>query len=165
MSTTHRMELQPCINCGNAVDAVSSLGGDDAPMPGNLAICVECGHIAIYDDNLKYRELTIDELMKISCLPEIMAAKKAAERFHKFQKENEERAVKLLEKIKNVKLVTIYKPPYHVPDLEWACYDENATGEMRAVVFGASEEEAKFNYVLALGSEAIDAALKHSQRK
>ena len=39
---------------------------DDAPSPGDITVCLHCGHIMAFDDGLKLRELTAEEAHEIA---------------------------------------------------------------------------------------------------
>ena len=61
-----------CLKCGNKLNRASGLGHDEQPEPGNISICVRCGNIAAFDDNLQVRPLTDEELKITNAQDEIM---------------------------------------------------------------------------------------------
>lgn len=57
-----------CPNCGEINDAASAvteriIGGNPKikPKPGDLSICINCGHFCIFDNKLKLRDMNEDE--------------------------------------------------------------------------------------------------------
>lgn len=53
MSTAPRVPASPCPQCGYRLDAASMAdGGLDAPGPGDSSVCLNCGQILIFDDQL-----------------------------------------------------------------------------------------------------------------
>ncbi len=58
------MKKQPqCPICNHVLDADTCVDEKYAkPDPGDVAICIECKNILIYDDNLEKREPTADEI-------------------------------------------------------------------------------------------------------
>lgn len=58
---------QLCLACGDVLQATSEVTTSKArmPEPGNLSICLRCGHVAIFDKDLKLRNPTPEEQRKI----------------------------------------------------------------------------------------------------
>lgn len=54
-----------CLKCGKNQNAATGLTNRHVPKPGDAAICFNCGHIMIYNDELKFREVTIEERTRI----------------------------------------------------------------------------------------------------
>jgi hypothetical protein len=64
------MPLVVC-SCGHKLDAASELKANGPrPEPGNLSVCIYCGRLRVYTDDLTLRELTDDELDEIMSDPE-----------------------------------------------------------------------------------------------
>jgi hypothetical protein len=61
-------EMQPCacLNCGKVTDAASSVGTEATPEPGDISICLYCGHIMAFTDALTMRELNDEEIVRIA---------------------------------------------------------------------------------------------------
>ena len=60
---SHPMPLNTCMACGYAHDAASIVGAKDhQPRPGDMSVCLNCGHLAVFDDQLRLRALTADEV-------------------------------------------------------------------------------------------------------
>jgi hypothetical protein len=50
---------------------------DTAPDPGDVTVCIYCGHIMAYDDDLGLRELTPVEQLNIAGDERILAIQRA----------------------------------------------------------------------------------------
>jgi hypothetical protein len=68
-----------CLGCGSKIDGATHVGEDEdsAPDPGSITVCIYCGHIQIYDDTLKLRELTPEEQIEIAGDARILAIQRA----------------------------------------------------------------------------------------
>jgi hypothetical protein len=60
MKTT-RLQYEHCLACGHAVDAATNFEADARPKPSDWTICINCGHLMAFDDELHLRELTTAE--------------------------------------------------------------------------------------------------------
>jgi hypothetical protein len=68
-----------CLNCGKLVDAGTGVGHQRQPRPGGIALCLYCGHLQAYDDTLKMRPLTDEEMIYVAGDEVILAIQKARE--------------------------------------------------------------------------------------
>lgn len=60
---TTRLPETTCLGCGKSADAVSAPMDDDAtPSPGDVTICIYCGYLMAFADDLSYRGLTEEEM-------------------------------------------------------------------------------------------------------
>ena len=82
MKTT-RLAPEPCLSCGALLDAASNLE-DRKPKPGSVSFCLYCKHIAAYDNQLKLRELTIDELIEVAKDPRMGFAARLSQKFNQY---------------------------------------------------------------------------------
>jgi len=48
------------------MDRASMLNGDDQPSPGDVTLCIGCGHIMAFADDLSFRELTDQEIVAVA---------------------------------------------------------------------------------------------------
>jgi hypothetical protein len=64
-----RVPVSRCSSCGTLNNAASAVGEDAGPSPGDATICMACGHIMVFREDLHLREPTIDELIQISSDP------------------------------------------------------------------------------------------------
>ena len=67
----------PCPSCGKALDATSEAGGDSTPKPGDITLCIYCGHLMAFADDLTLRDLTGEEMHAIAGDRRIIAIQKA----------------------------------------------------------------------------------------
>ena len=67
-SDVHRIPESACLGCGYKIDASGSPDGrpTKGPQPGNLSICLRCGAVMAYAEDLSLRPLTDDEVREIS---------------------------------------------------------------------------------------------------
>jgi hypothetical protein len=73
-----RMPKSRCLDCGKLITAASRLDDDrSTPDPGDVAVCIDCGHIQAYADDLTLRPLTDDEMVEIAGDREIIDTVKA----------------------------------------------------------------------------------------
>ena len=52
-------------------------GGDLSPDHGSVTVCIYCGHIQAYTDDLQLRELTLEEQLDVAGDPRILAIQRA----------------------------------------------------------------------------------------
>jgi hypothetical protein len=56
-----------CLSCGKVLDrATNMFDGGWRPSPGDYSICIACGHLMIFADDLRLRELTVMECVEIA---------------------------------------------------------------------------------------------------
>lgn len=65
LSDTHRLSSHSCPRCGHTMDCASGLSGDRPPGPGDISLCINCGGIALYTEDLQLREPTGGEEYEI----------------------------------------------------------------------------------------------------
>jgi hypothetical protein len=65
----------PCPNCGYVLSASTSLKPDTRPAPGDVAICIECGHIGIFNRDLSIRSADPIERSEILGGPDSLVRK------------------------------------------------------------------------------------------
>jgi hypothetical protein len=64
-----------CSSCGKKLDAASAADGSDVrPNPGDASVCLDCGHIMAFGEDMKLRELTEDEMRGIAGDKKILQA-------------------------------------------------------------------------------------------
>jgi hypothetical protein len=63
----------PCTNCGKINDAATSVDLDSAkPGPGDIAVCLYCGHVMAFDEQIRLRNLTDAEVINIAGDPKLV---------------------------------------------------------------------------------------------
>jgi hypothetical protein len=75
----HRTPPDACPYCGHAVDAATDLpsGSGSAPCPNDGSICIACGSLLIYDDDLRLRRPDPGELAELEGMPAVQQALRA----------------------------------------------------------------------------------------
>jgi len=77
---SHRVPESACLNCGMKLDATTAVleyGFDATPDPGDLAVCICCGHLMAYANDLSLRELTDDEVRETAGSGALIAIQRA----------------------------------------------------------------------------------------
>jgi len=60
------LEEDHCSECGAPVNAATSVDKLDAsPEPGDVCICFTCTSYMVYDEKLKVRSMTVDEIVEL----------------------------------------------------------------------------------------------------
>ena len=55
-----------CTNCGAETDGATCVADDRFPSPGDFTICISCGHLMCFTEQLGLREPTDEELVAIA---------------------------------------------------------------------------------------------------
>lgn len=85
-----KVPVSVCVSCGESNDSFTSVKADDArPKSGDISICLYCGHVAIYDDNLTLRELTDDEMYEIAGHPILLRAQAVSAMYREMKEKKE----------------------------------------------------------------------------
>lgn len=61
-----------CPKCGKRFDATSSAVGEHRPKPGDVTICIKCGGILFFKDDLTTRLPTDEEHKRVALDPLVM---------------------------------------------------------------------------------------------
>ncbi len=67
-----------CLGCGSTLDAATDPLGDGTPASGDMTICLYCGHLMAFGDDLALRELTGAEMIEVAGDKKILAIQAAA---------------------------------------------------------------------------------------
>jgi hypothetical protein len=51
-----------CPHCGTRNEMASGLSGDEAPVPGDVTLCIGCGHWSVFNEDGTLRKASKDEL-------------------------------------------------------------------------------------------------------
>ena len=70
LDTTTRTKPAPCWSCGNTNDAVTGNDGS-SPSPGDVALCIRCGALSVFDDALRQRPPTREAEAQAIADPEV----------------------------------------------------------------------------------------------
>ena len=70
-----RIPESRCLDCGHVLTGAARAPGQPVtkPRPGDVTICLECGHIQAFADDLTMRALSEEEMTEIAGDPEIVA--------------------------------------------------------------------------------------------
>lgn len=67
-----RMPECKCLNCKREMDAVTSTDpGEPLPKSGDITICLRCGYVMAFRDDMTFRALTLVELQEVSTDPRV----------------------------------------------------------------------------------------------
>jgi hypothetical protein len=68
LKKTHETIINSCLSCGYVSDGASTPDGREArgPKPGDFTVCLMCGHLAVYDRYLKFRQPNDEEMLAIA---------------------------------------------------------------------------------------------------
>jgi hypothetical protein len=81
-----RVPPSKCLDCGKPMDGAMDIVGDHTPEPGSVGICMDCGHVMVYADDLTLREPNDEEIKELAGHPELLKHMKLLEGFHKWRK-------------------------------------------------------------------------------
>jgi hypothetical protein len=62
-----------CLACGKTFDAATDAESNKTPSPGDTTICLGCGHVMTFTDDLTVRELTSEEIHEVAGDPRVLA--------------------------------------------------------------------------------------------
>lgn len=68
----HEVPTTACLNCGKLLDAAMNANTNERPDPGSLSICLYCGAVTIFGDDLRLRPLTQGEFDELQAQPETL---------------------------------------------------------------------------------------------
>lgn len=91
LTLAESVEVRPgsrCLGCGhNLTGAAGVVDGANADVPvpasGDFTVCIECGMVMAFDEQLRLRELQRDELKIVSEDDRIQMIKNAVHRLHR----------------------------------------------------------------------------------
>jgi hypothetical protein len=72
----NRMPPSACTACGTKLNGATGIATDGAPSPGDITVCLSCGHVMAYADDLTLRDLTDAEMVEIAGDPRLVAFNK-----------------------------------------------------------------------------------------
>lgn len=79
-----RTPVWNCPNCGYRIDSASGLSKDQ-PDPGDVSVCMKCGEVFLFAEDLTGRKPTVQELIDIQQSPswhEILRVRWAIAKLH-----------------------------------------------------------------------------------
>lgn len=78
--TGQHISASRCLHCSRLLDGATCVGDDDNPNPGDVTVCIYCGHIMAFANDLTLRELSKEEAIDVAGDPRIMAIQHARRR-------------------------------------------------------------------------------------
>ena len=54
-----------CVVCGHHFDLASNATGERGPQPGDASVCVVCGDVTFFDEEMRRRPATPEELAEM----------------------------------------------------------------------------------------------------
>jgi len=72
-----RIPESKCLGCGAKLDAYSSPKTSAMAKEGDISICLDCGHVAVFGKDLRLRPLTDEEIIDIASNDELLALQMA----------------------------------------------------------------------------------------
>ena len=78
--TDTRVPSSPCCECGKMLDGAA---GPCKPSPGDVSLCFECGSLNVFDDDLKLRRPTDEEMLFVAANSEIQELRRSINAFKK----------------------------------------------------------------------------------
>lgn len=73
VGTDRPVPKSACTACGYGVDLATCVGSDRAPQPGDITLCIKCGHIMAFGDDMQMRNLTDEEMREVASNKTILA--------------------------------------------------------------------------------------------
>jgi hypothetical protein len=66
MRESVRLKPDRCLCCGTLIDAALGVRPDTTPKPGDVTICIQCGHIMAFGTDYRVRPLTDVEMHAVA---------------------------------------------------------------------------------------------------
>ncbi len=73
-TTETRHPESPCVECGHPL---SASGGPCEAKPGDLSLCIYCGSLNAFADDMTLRMPTVDEFLEVAADSEFQEARRA----------------------------------------------------------------------------------------
>jgi len=84
MKNTIRTPEKIC-KCGYMLDATSQVGGESTPSEGDFTVCLKCGELWVFNNDITVREPTLKEFQIFSKLPEAKTVLQMKKLFNKIK--------------------------------------------------------------------------------
>jgi hypothetical protein len=77
-----KIESEPhCLECGVLLDGACVVNNETRkPEPGDVSVCIRCGHLAVFGDDMQLRQLNDAEIREWAGDPVILAIQLARAR-------------------------------------------------------------------------------------
>lgn len=80
------LPVSVCVSCGTANDAATNATGEDRIKPGDVSVCLYCGHISVLGWDRKLRPMTEQEMYHLAGDPRVLTVQKVRAEFMKKMK-------------------------------------------------------------------------------
>lgn len=61
-----RVPMSACLGCGKRMDGATGVDYRGGPQPGHITVCIGCGHVMAFDEDMHLRRLTDAEMIEIA---------------------------------------------------------------------------------------------------
>jgi hypothetical protein len=72
-----RVPKSACLDCGKQMDGATGVDYRGGPQPGHITICIGCGHIMAFAEDMRLRKLTDTEMIEIAGDRRLIAVQRA----------------------------------------------------------------------------------------
>jgi hypothetical protein len=63
---SHEVKGNQCLYCGKELDMAAGINTEDGPGTGDITVCLTCGHLMAFGEDLALRKLTDTEIVEIA---------------------------------------------------------------------------------------------------
>jgi len=68
MKLLNEIPEQECIECGYRMDTASEMRGRSVPLPGMYNICLNCGEIGVFNDQMIVEKIPIESVFHVEAI-------------------------------------------------------------------------------------------------
>ena len=73
----HRTKKNSCLYCNHKLDGATQVNGNHQPKPGDVSICIACGNVSIFKEDMTLRKPSPEEEAEMQNDPNILEAQRA----------------------------------------------------------------------------------------
>jgi acetyl-CoA carboxylase beta subunit len=77
LGSDQHIPQSPCLNCGKLLDGATCIDNDSMPDPGDVTICIYCGHLMMFDAQMRLRDLSDEKVRQVAGDGRIVAVQRA----------------------------------------------------------------------------------------
>ncbi len=78
---TYRTIASTCVKCGEKLDIATSIE-NAPPSPGDTSICIYCGNLMEFDEDMQLTELDLDKYVETVTDPQYRLVKNIVDKIH-----------------------------------------------------------------------------------
>ena len=71
-SNMEKTKQSACKGCGHSLNMAAIPKGEGGPSPNDITVCLYCGHIMAFTDDLGVRNLTSKEMIEVAGSPNLL---------------------------------------------------------------------------------------------